>query len=183
MHVPWKHGAQAPPLDTSQGKLEKQQKNTHQAPPPSTLPQPTEAATPPSLPAQQPVKVKPAKRHKHKSENTAAAEPQSAPAADVKAPSEATENPPPPASPIGKLTAGDDAASGKTKQEALNLIRQTEGSLSKIKHPLSRNEQTTAEQIRTFLAQAKQALSVGDSDGAQTLATKAKLLLDELLKG
>lgn len=183
LHVPWKHGAQAPPLDTSQGKLEKQQKNTHQPPPPSSLPQPTESTAPPPLPAQKPVKVKPAKRRKHKSESASAAAQPSPSATNARAPSEATEKAPAPASPIGKLTAGDDMAGGKTKQETSNLIRQTEDSLSRIKRPLSQNEQTTEEQIRTFLTQAKQALNIGDSDGAYTLAVKAKLLLDELLKG
>jgi ribosomal protein S20 len=37
-------------------------------------------------------------------------------------------------------------------------------------------------EIRTFLTKAKQALSQDDLDGAQTLATKAKVLLDELTK-
>jgi ribosomal protein S20 len=40
----------------------------------------------------------------------------------------------------------------------------------------------TAAQIRTFLKQAEQAMDNGDMDGAHTLATKAKLLLDELIK-
>ena len=43
-------------------------------------------------------------------------------------------------------------------------------------------ETSTAEQIRTFLKQARQALNIGDFYGAQTLATTAKLLLDELNK-
>jgi ribosomal protein S20 len=54
--------------------------------------------------------------------------------------------------------------------------------LNGIKRPLSTDEQVTAAQIRTFLKEAQQALDAGDTDGAHTLATKAKLLLDELTK-
>jgi len=38
----------------------------------------------------------------------------------------------------------------------------------------------TATQIRTFLSKAKQALDQDDLDGANTLVTKAKVLLAEL---
>ena len=51
-----------------------------------------------------------------------------------------------------------------------------------IKRPLSTDEKTTATQIRNYLKQAQQALDNGDTDGAHSLATKAKLLLDELTK-
>ena len=43
-------------------------------------------------------------------------------------------------------------------------------------------EQVTATQIRTFLTKAKQALDQDDLDGANTLVTKAKVLLAELTK-
>ncbi len=36
--------------------------------------------------------------------------------------------------------------------------------------------------IKNFQRQAKQAMSSGDAEGAKTLATKAKLLLDDLDK-
>jgi hypothetical protein len=47
---------------------------------------------------------------------------------------------------------------------------------------LSADEKVTVAQTRTFLSQAQKALDSGDADGAHTLATKARLLLDELTK-
>jgi hypothetical protein len=85
-------------------------------------------------------------------------------------------------SPIGQLTTGDSAMGEKAKHETADLIGATEQGLSGIKRSLSTEEKVTAAQIRTFLKQAQQALDNGDTDGAHTLATKAKLLLDELTK-
>jgi hypothetical protein len=85
-------------------------------------------------------------------------------------------------SPIGQLTTGDSAMGEKAKRETADLIGGTEQGLNGIKRSLSTEEKVTAAQIRTFLKQAQQALDNGDTDGAHTLATKAKLLLDELTK-
>jgi hypothetical protein len=52
--------------------------------------------------------------------------------------------------------------------------------LGKIKQPLTDEEKAITEQIRAFLAKARQAVTDNDLDGAQTLTTKAKVLLDEL---
>ncbi len=86
------------------------------------------------------------------------------------------------ASPIGQLTTGDSALGEKTKQETADLINETQQGLNGIKRSLSTDEKTTAAQIRNYLKQAQQALDNGDTDGAHGLATKAKLLLDELTK-
>jgi hypothetical protein len=85
-------------------------------------------------------------------------------------------------SPIGQLTTGDSALGERTKHETADLIGGTQQGLNSIKRSLSSEEQVTAAQIRTFLKQAQQELESGDTDGAHTLATKAKLLLDELTK-
>jgi phosphoribosylformimino-5-aminoimidazole carboxamide ribonucleotide (ProFAR) isomerase len=45
---------------------------------------------------------------------------------------------------------------------------------------LNGDQNKTVVQIRSFLDQAQRALHNGDVDGAHTLATKAKTLLDEL---
>lgn len=171
--------AQAPPLQTGQGELEKQAKNNQQPPPDSTLPQPTAQITPPPLPPAKQPKVKRPKRPKTSEKNQA-----TAPASTQQA---ANTAPDPPAaqaasiSPIGQLTTGDSATQAKAKQDALTLISTTEQGLANIKRSLSSDEQATLLRIRTFLKQSKQALDTGDSDGALTLATKAKLLLDELV--
>jgi hypothetical protein len=85
-------------------------------------------------------------------------------------------------SPIGQLTTGDSATGEKAMRETADLIGETEQGLNAIKRALSTEEKVTATQIRTYLKQAQQALGTGDMDGAHTLATKAKLLLDELTK-
>jgi phage shock protein A len=70
----------------------------------------------------------------------------------------------------------------KAKRETADLINSTEQGLNGIKRSLSTEEKVTAAQSHTYLKQAQQALDNGDTDGAHTLATKAKLLLDELTK-
>jgi hypothetical protein len=70
----------------------------------------------------------------------------------------------------------------KAKRETADLIGETEQGLNSIKRSLSTEEKVTATQIHTYLKQAQEALDNGDMDGAHTLATKAKLLLDELTK-
>lgn len=87
----------------------------------------------------------------------------------------------PDASPIGQLSAtGESAVNGRRDVEL--LINNTETGLTGIKRTLNNDEQTIATQIKTFLTKAKQALADNDLDGAQTLATKAKVLLEELTK-
>jgi outer membrane biosynthesis protein TonB len=171
--------AQAPPLQTGQGELAKEAKKNQQPPPDSTLPQPTAQVTPPPLPPAKQPKVKRSKRPKTSEKN-----PSTAPAATQQAANSAPDQSEAQAasvSPIGQLTTGDSATQAKAKQDALTLISTTEQGLGNIKRSLSSDEQATLLRIRTFLKQSKQALDTGDSDGALTLATKAKLLLDELV--
>jgi hypothetical protein len=101
--------------------------------------------------------------------------------AQVTAPSQlqpaATSN-----SAIGQLTTGDSASGERTKHETADLIGSTQQGLSAIKRALSNDEKATAGQIHNYLRQAQQALENGDADGAHLLATKAKVLLDELMK-
>ncbi len=85
----------------------------------------------------------------------------------------------PAVSAIGQLSMGDPT---DTQRETTNLIASTQQGLNAISNRLNWQQQKTAEQIREFLKQAKAALASGDVDGAHTLAAKAKVLLDELLK-
>jgi hypothetical protein len=171
--------AQAPPLQTGNGtlsppKTETQEKAT--SPLASPLPAPS-AQSVPLPPPPPPKKVR--KRVKPKPVDTtqtaSAAGTQAAPAASLPT-SQATP------SPIGQLTTGDSAAGERTKRETADLIAATEQGLNGIKRPLSEEEKVTAAQIHTFLKQAQTAMENGDTDGGHTLATKAKLLLDELTK-
>ncbi len=165
--------AQAPPLQTGQGELQQQEKDQHQAPPPTSLPQSSAQTAPPPLPPVKERKVKRPKKHKPA---------ESSPPAPATQQTAKTETGQAPVSAIGQLTGGDSATEEQTKRDTISLISATDRGLTGIKRTLSSEEQTTAAQIRTFLTQAKLALDNGDSDGAHTLATKAKLLLDELIK-
>jgi outer membrane biosynthesis protein TonB len=84
------------------------------------------------------------------------------------------------ASPIGDLTTGSAGDSAEATHQAADLIKSTRDGLQGIKRPLSSDEKKTAAEIQTFLTRAQAALKNGDVDGATGLATKAKLLLDEL---
>lgn len=169
--------AQAPPLQTGKGTLSPPATSKPQeasSPLASPLPPPS-AQNVPIPPPPPPKKV----RHRVKSapkpaENTAQAAPPITPPAEVEHPGTA--------SPIGQLTTGDSALGERTKQETADMMAATQQGLAGIKRSLSTEEKVTAAQIRTFLTQAQQALDNGDTDGAHTLATKAKLLLDELTK-
>ena len=185
--------AQAPPLQTGKGTLTPPQTTQPQekseTPLASPLPSPSAQSVP--LPPPTPKKV----RHPHKPAPSKPVDTAQAPAAPNggTAPANGTtaaQAASPPmvsvpggsGSPIGQLTTGDSALGERTKHETADLIGGTQQGLNGIKRSLSTDEQVTASQIRTFLKQAQQALDSGDTDGAHTLATKAKLLLDELTK-
>lgn len=78
---------------------------------------------------------------------------------------------------IGPLSTADPP---DLRQETDSLIESTEKALNGINRKLNDQEQKTAAQIREFLKQAREAVTAGDLDGANHLATKAKVLLDEL---
>lgn len=82
---------------------------------------------------------------------------------------------------IGELTAGG-AANPQAQQEAADLIASIEKRLKALPSQTLRKQRTQISKIRNFWEQARQALNSGDVEGAKTLATKAKLLLDDLEK-
>ena len=83
-------------------------------------------------------------------------------------------------SPIGDLTAGSTADAEQTGHHTEDLVKNTRDGVQNIRRNLSPDEKKTVSEIWTFLNRAEQALKNGDVDGAYGLATKAKLLLDEL---
>jgi outer membrane biosynthesis protein TonB len=192
--------AQAPSVDAGKAgamyppPLTSAQPQTEQPPP---TPAPAVATAPPPPPPPPPDKTKKSSTSTHKtkpspakpaegtdsaaatqsSTGTGAAAAQDNPSSNVAANGE-----PAATSPIGQLSTGDAAGQAQTRKETVDLITNTENGLNNIKRSLSSQEQETANQIKTFLAKAKQALTIDDLDGAHTLATKAKVLLDELNK-
>jgi ribosomal protein S20 len=105
--------------------------------------------------------------------------------ADAPAPADATQvaaaEPPPAVAALGSLTAGGDT-SPQTKQEAEDLIASSEKRLNGLSAQKAEEEKAQVSKVKNFLKDAQDALKSGDAEGAKTLATKAKLLLDDLEK-
>jgi ribosomal protein S20 len=89
--------------------------------------------------------------------------------------------PPPEETAIGALTAGGEA-SPQTKQDAADLIAASEKRLNALPAKKAEDEKAQVSKVKNFLKDAQDALKSGDAEGAKTLATKAKLLLDDLEK-
>ncbi|QHS51503.1 hypothetical protein [Edaphobacter sp. 12200R-103] len=85
------------------------------------------------------------------------------------------------ADPIGSLSLGGEA-SPRAQQEAADMIASIQNRLSNLSASKVRQERSQVSRIRNFRRQAQDALSSGDVEGAKTLATKARLLLDDLEK-
>jgi hypothetical protein len=82
---------------------------------------------------------------------------------------------------IGALTAGGDMDPAK-KQRAADLIGELEKRLAVLPTGVLDKQKDGVARVRYFWKEARTALDSGDADGAVTLATKAKLLLDDLVK-
>ena len=82
---------------------------------------------------------------------------------------------------IGALTVGGEQ-DGKTKQDAAELIAANERRLNALPADVAKGQATLVAKVRNFQRDAQQALGSGDVEGARTLATKGKLLLDDLEK-
>ncbi len=78
---------------------------------------------------------------------------------------------------IGKLSSGEPA---DLRAQTVSSLNGTEHSLNTLNRKLNDQEEKTSAQIREYIKQARTALGSNDLDGAHTLATKARLLLDEL---
>jgi ribosomal protein S20 len=89
--------------------------------------------------------------------------------------------PPPEATAIGALTAGGEA-NPQTKQEATDLLASIEKRLNALSPQKAEEEKAQVSKVKNFWKDAQDALKSGDAEGAKTLATKAKLLLDDLEK-
>lgn len=116
-------------------------------------------------------------RHKAEPETTAAAstDNSSSPASENSQPVSA-------ASALGQLSADDATVNPHQNVQTQSLIEETESRLKKISSAQQAAHKDDIVQVSSFLTQAKQALGMNDIVGAQTLANKAKILLDELLK-
>ncbi|WP_035348383.1 hypothetical protein [Edaphobacter aggregans] len=105
--------------------------------------------------------------------------PASSPAADP--PAEAPAQTAAEVTAIGALSSGGDSNS-HAQQEAADLIGSIDKRLSALPAQKAEAEKAQISKVRNFQRQAQEALTSGDLEGAKTLATKAKLLLDDLEK-
>lgn len=87
-----------------------------------------------------------------------------------------TPPPDPGVSAIGQLSTGDPS---DLRRQTIDLIASAQHDLNALGHALNDQEKKTANQIREYLKQAKEALNSGDVDGAHTLVAKARVLLSE----
>jgi hypothetical protein len=83
---------------------------------------------------------------------------------------------------LGKLSADDATTNPHQDESTKDLIQSTESRLKQLSGWQQVQHKEAVVQIQSFLAQARQAWSMNDMVGAQTLANKAKIMLDELLK-
>ncbi len=169
------------------GCRHKQQVAAIALPPPTPVPlektpepnSPPLVATVPLQPAPQPSVTPPKKIRKPKKK---AAPVVVAPVPGIPPPAEvASSGPLPEANVIGALTPGGESGPEKQK-EASDLISDLQKRVAGLSKDVRSKQREGLERVKLFQRQAEMALKGGDADGAVTLATKAKLLLDELVK-
>ena len=104
-----------------------------------------------------------------------AAAPKEEPPAQAASPAE------PAAMAIGTLSTGGDATP-QSQQRVQDLIASIGKRISSLSSTVAAAKRRQVGQVKNFLEQAQQALNSGDTDGATNLATKARLLMDEVEK-
>jgi hypothetical protein len=82
---------------------------------------------------------------------------------------------------IGALSTGGDATP-QSQQQARDLIASIVKRIAALPARTADAQKTQIKQVKNFLDQAQQALNSGDAEGATNLATKARLLMDDLEK-
>ena len=82
---------------------------------------------------------------------------------------------------IGLLSTGGDAAP-QSQQQARDLIASILKRIAALPANVADSQKRQIRQVRNFLDQAQKALSSGDAEGANNLAIKAKVLMDDLEK-
>jgi ribosomal protein S20 len=132
--------------------------------------------TPPQSLPPVPVSTEAGKPKRKKKQPPKVVAPEPAPEAQI-----ASAGPPTPDAAVGALTAGGET-NPQTKQEAEDLIASIDKRLNALPAQKAEEQKTQVSKVRNFWKDAQEALKSGDAEGAKTLATKAKLLLDDLEK-
>jgi hypothetical protein len=88
---------------------------------------------------------------------------------------------PAPGATIGALTIGGDEKPER-KQQAAGMISELEKRLAGVPAGVLESQKEGIARVRHFEKEARGALDSGDVEGAVTLLTKARVLLDDLVK-
>jgi hypothetical protein len=80
---------------------------------------------------------------------------------------------------IGNLSTGSDVTP-QIQQQAQDMISSIFKRIATLSSRTANAQRRELDKVRNFLKQAQQALDTGDMDGAKNLATKARLLMDDL---
>jgi hypothetical protein len=81
---------------------------------------------------------------------------------------------------LGQLTAGGEANNAALRQGAEDLLRAQQKRLIALPSAVAVAHSEQTERARLFLRDADEAWKKLDIEGTRTLATKAKVLLDEI---
>lgn len=177
----WRHKvAAAPPPPPPAVPLSEVANNV---PPPFIPTPPLPDITPPSMPPVKPAPVRKPVHHSRPRHVTIPAGPPRTATKPQPTPEQIADGVPTDMSPIGQLSAAGESTNLERRHQIVDEIDSTEKGLGKIKRPLSKQEEATVTQIRTFLEKARKALNQADLDGAHTLVTKARVLLKEIAHG
>lgn len=157
---------------------------------PQATPTPAEAET---QPAQQPPEAQPAATPAEQPKTAEKTKPKHERHAATKKPgdkSDVAHNNPPkkiiPAEPAPtpqQISPGPTSTNGGNNQASTDqLLQGAEANLNGITRTLSKDEEAMRAQIREFIKQSRTATTENDPARAHTLAVKARLLSDELVK-
>lgn len=95
-------------------------------------------------------------------------------------PTEAMLTPPPAVADLGELTTGGESNNEQMRRQTDDLLKTQNRRLSTLAPSTVARHSKQVEQARLYLKQAGDAWNKQDIEGARTLGTKAKVLLDEL---
>ena len=169
-----------------------------QQPPATAAPQPTPTPEPATQAADQPLVPVPAPTPAEEPKTAETPKPKHGRHAAAKKPSpsvggEVAKNTPPKkvvqpdktetASSIGPISPGPTPADTAHSQASTDqLLQSAETNLNSITRQLSKDEEAMRTQIKEFITQSRKATTENDPARAHTLAVKARLLSDDLVK-
>jgi outer membrane biosynthesis protein TonB len=164
-----------------------------QPPPAAATPQPTPTPATEAQPAEQPQEAQPAATPAEQTKTAEKTKPKHTRHAAAKKPgdkSEVARNnssrkiiPAEPAPTPQQISPGPTPANVGTNQTSTDqLLQGAEANLNGITRQLSKDEEAMRAQIREFIKQSRTATTENDPARAHTLAVKARLLSDELVK-